>query len=410
MSASSKRFVSLFSGAGGLDLGFMAEGWSPVMMVDNWDPAVRTLEANHSKALVVNWDLATVSGSLIKDAAESQGVGFYEVDCVMGGPPCQPFSRLNQNQLFDGGENTETNMNDPRRSLFMSFIRIVRLIKPKFVVMENVFDLANRRLGGSGPEKDRMIVGVIAEQFENAGYNVSFGVLIAAQYDVPQMRKRLVFIGARKNLGVTPSMPEPVTLRTSVATEFSRIQPHHPNQDRKKHTKTWVERARHVPKGGYYNDLPLEHKVLKPVDLDFVGSYDGQARHYAISRKDGSWDEFKWDLRREIAVFSGRYEGWELGMAQLECDTDGCQIYRVMPRMGTYLRRIRWGISHTVTRNPLIHPDEHREITVREKAAIQTFPPEYEFVGKLQDQHVLVGNAVPVNLGRSIARHVGGML
>jgi DNA (cytosine-5)-methyltransferase 1 len=74
--------------------------------------------------------------------------------------------------------------------------------------------------------------------------------------------------------------------------------------------------------------------------------------------------------------------------------------------MGTYLRRIRWDISHTVTRNPLIHPREHRELTVREKAAIQTFPPDYEFCGKLQDQHVLVGNAVPCNLGKALARHL----
>jgi len=77
-----------------------------------------------------------------------------------------------------------------------------------------------------------------------------------------------------------------------------------------------------------------------------------------------------------------------------------------MPRMGTYLRRIRWDVSHTVTRNPLIHPEENRELTVREKAAIQTFPPDYEFKGKRQDQHILVGNAVPVNLGLAIAEHL----
>jgi site-specific DNA-cytosine methylase len=85
----------------------------------------------------------------------------------------------------------------------------------------------------------------------------------------------------------------------------------------------------------------------------------------------------------------------------------GGQFFKVMPRMGTYLRRIRETVSHTVTRNPLIHPTENREITVREKAAIQTFPPEYRFVGSLQEQHVLVGNAVPCNLGKAIAEHIG---
>jgi site-specific DNA-cytosine methylase len=94
------------------------------------------------------------------------------------------------------------------------------------------------------------------------------------------------------------------------------------------------------------------------------------------------------------------------GRVSLELIKGAEAFFQIMPRMGTYLRRIRETVSHTVTRNPLIHPTEDREITVREKAAIQTFPPEYRFVGTIQEQHVLVGNAVPCNLGRAIAEHV----
>jgi DNA (cytosine-5)-methyltransferase 1 len=405
---SRKRFVSLFSGAGGLDLGFIKEGWEPALMADNWDPAVKTLEANHPDKLVVPWDLSTVSKSLVVDAIRTHGLEFSDISCVVGGPPCQPFSRLNQNQLFQEGEYKDENLNDPRRSLFMAFLRFVDWIRPPFVVMENVFDLANRKLGGTGSECDRLIVHVIEEEFRKIGYRVERSVLRAEDYNVPQMRRRLIFIGTRDDLGVDPSLPPPEGLQTSVRQEFSRIRDFHPNQGTKKHSVEWVKRVKHIPQGGYYNDLPLEHKVLKLVDLDFVGSYDGQVRHYAIERQDGFWDEFKWDLRRECAIFIGRYDGWELNMEQLESDAKDCRIHRVMPRMGTYLRRITWDVSHTVTRNPLIHPMLNRELTVREKAAIQTFPPNYEFVGKRQDQHVLVGNAVPVNLGRAIARHIEG--
>ena len=130
-------------------------------------------------------------------------------------------------------------------------------------------------------------------------------------------------------------------------------------------------------------------------------------RQFCVMRKDGTWDEFKTTQGlNKTAKFVGDLDGWELTMLQLEKETKGREIFRVMPRMGTYLRRIRWDVSHTVTRNPLIHPEEHRELTVREKAAVQTFPPDYEFCGKIQDQHVLVGNAVPCNLGRAIATHL----
>lgn len=331
---------------------------------------------------------------------------------LIGTHNCQPFSRLNQNQLFDAkpgsrGEEKEGNMNDPRRSLFMDFLRLVAHAMPPFMVMENVFDLKNRKLGGDGPEKDKLIVDIIQQEFDKAGYDVAKGVLDARNYDVPQMRRRMIFIGVRKDLGIVPELPAPMPLATSVRAEFAKIRPDHPNQARKKPSEGWLRRARHIPPGGYYNDLPLEHKVLKPVDIDYVSEYDGQVRHYCFKRADGSWDEFRTSKDADkIARFMGCHEGWELSMPQLESDAEGCQIFRVMPRMGTYLRRIRWDVSHTVTRNPLIHPQEHRELTVREKAAIQTFPPDYEFCGKLQDQHVLVGNAVPCNLGRAISRHI----
>ena len=397
----SKNFISLFSGAGGLDLGFILEGWNPVLMVDNWKPAIDTLEKNHPTKKSVLWDLAKIDRNMFLYELKIQKLSFEDIDCIIGGPPCQPFSRLNQNQIFDqDGEYRPENLNDPRRSLFMSFIEIVNLIRSPYVVMENVFDLANRKLGGDDLEKDRLIVDIISEEFAKIGYIAYWKVLETDKYGVPQKRKRLVFIAVRSDIKrYNMIMPKPIQLLTSVKSEFEKIKPFHPNQGRKKHSKEWLERVKFIPQGGYYNNLPIEYKVLKEVDLNFIQNYKGQSKHYAI-KKDGILEEFR-ILKKGIKTLSKL-----LSLSKLEGFIKDYKVFRIMPRMGTYLRRINWDISHTVTRNPLIHPEEDREITIREKASIQTFPPDFEFVGKIQEQHILIGNAVPVNLGKEIAKQI----
>lgn len=393
-----KCFISLFTGAGGLDQGFISAGWEPAFMVDNWQPALDTLTANHPGLQVYGWDLSDAADPFLGFALDRLRIDGMRDDvlCVIGGPPCQPLSRLNNNQLFDSSHETERNLNDPRRSLFMSFLRIVRRVRPPFVVMENVADLKTRKLGGTGADRDRQIIDVVLGEFGAAGYDVAVDVLRATDFNVPQMRKRIIFIGTRKDLGIAPSLPRRWGLGTSVAAEFAKILPEHPNQDMKAHAPEWVRKVRHIPQGGYYNHLPIEHKVLKPlVDGDpwpLVTNLETQMAHIPPG----------FCLRNKV---SGDLHQGDVPLALIDIS----ECCRIMPRMGTYLRRIRETVSHTVTRNPLIHPTEDREITVREKAAIQTFPPEYRFVGTIQEQHVLVGNAVPCNLGKAIAAHLEGL-
>jgi len=387
-----KRFISLFTGAGGLDQGFIDAGWEPAFMVDNWKPAVDTLKVNHPNTFAHLADLSNDPEGIVRRGLDQIGLSSNNILCVVGGPPCQTFSRLNQNQLFEDGTETEENLNDPRRSLFMSFLRVIRYVRPPFMVMENVFDLKTRKLGGTGSDKDRAIVSVIMEEIEQAGYCVMFDILRTQDYNVPQMRKRMIFIGVRKDLDIIPSMPQCVPLVASVVSEFAKIHPIHPNQDRKSHSDGWLEKVRHIPQGGYYNNLPLEHKVLKLVAETMLSGADIRRQFVRVSKGYC------------FRTMGGAFVDGEL---PVEIIRAGGQFFKVMPRMGTYLRRIRETISHTVTRNPLIHPVENREITVREKAAIQTFPPEYHFVGTVQEQHVLVGNAVPCNLGKAIAEHIG---
>jgi DNA (cytosine-5)-methyltransferase 1 len=386
-----KRFISLFTGAGGLDQGFINAGWEPAFMVDNWKPAVATLEANHPDVSAYLADLSNDPEGIIRRGLNSIGLSSDDILCIVGGPPCQTFSRLNQNQLFEDGTETEENLNDPRRSLFMDFLRVVRFVHPPFMVMENVFDLKTRKLGGTGPDKDRAIISVIVEEIEQAGYRLAFDILRTQDYNVPQMRKRMIFIGVRKDLDIIPSMPQRVPLITSVMTEFAKIRLEHPNQDMKTHSAKWIEKIQFIPQGGYYNNLPLQHKVLKPVAEIMLSGTDLRRQFVCVSKGFC------------FRAMNGTFCEGELPVEVIRA---GGQFFKIMPRMGTYMRRIRETISHTVTRNPLIHPIENREITVREKAAIQTFSPEYRFIGTTQEQHVLVGNAVPCNLGMAVAEHI----
>ena len=380
-----KNFISLFSGAGGLDFAFIKDGWTPLLFTDLWKPATDTLIKNHPKIPTINDDIKNIPNSFFTK--------YKNIDIIIGGPPCQTFSRLNQNQLFENGKETEFNLNDPRRSLFMEFLRVVKIVQPKAVLIENVADLATRKLGGTGEDKNTLIKDVIIEELENVGYRAECYVINSVNYNVPQKRKRIFFIGIRNDIGIEPTVPEVVELKTSVVGELNKIQKKDPNQREKDHTDAWIEKAKLIPKGGYYNNLPIEYKKLKEVKEIIV--------------KDGFIPKgfcFK---------FRGKYVEGQVNMNEGErilSSSDTIKCYKIMPRMGTYFRRSRDDISHTITRNPLIHPNKNREMTVREKACVQTFPTSYEFCGSVSDQHILVGNAIPINLGFEFAKHITKIL
>lgn len=397
-----KTFVSLFSGAGGLDQGFIAVGWNPIFMTDVWKPAIDTLKKNHPNVKVERLDIKDIDKDYMEKIIQDSGT--TEVTAVIGGPPCQSFSRLNQNKLFNEGVNIEENLNDPRRSLFMDFLRVASYVKPVFIIMENVADLQTRKLGGSTDRKDDKIINIIYEEFDKIGYVVKSQVMRVDEYGIPQKRKRIIFIGIRKDKNINPTFPEKIKLETTVKDEFSKIFCNHPNQEEKPHNKEWEEMVGHIPSGGYYNDLPIEFKKLKKVTMEDAVNYSGQFKEYCF-KKDNVYKQFKVLDNKKILFEEKNYSQEEFLSI-----INGEVIYKVMPRMGTYLRRINENISHTITRNPLIHPTKDREITVREKAIIQTFPPDYTFVGKISDQHILVGNAVPCNLGKRIAEHLEKIL
>ena len=178
--------VDLFSGCGGISKGFEEAGFNILLGVDNWEDALKTFEYNHKSSKILNTDISKLSGKDILKRLNNN-----EVDVVVGGPPCQGFS-LAGNRKRD----------DERNLLVFHFARLINELQPKAFVMENVLGILSMAEGKI--KKDLM------NEFSRIGYNVLEPKgLFAHHYGVPQIRRRVFFIGIRKDINKSPSYPIP---------------------------------------------------------------------------------------------------------------------------------------------------------------------------------------------------------
>lgn len=171
------KVVSLFSGAGGLDWGFVKAGHEIVWANDNFDDAVKTYRKNIGEHIVCG-DIKNIPSEEIP-----------EHDILIGGFPCQGFSIAN----------TKRGTHDERNELYRELLRILVDKQPKFFVAENVKGILSLMKG--------KVFEMIVNDFENAGYKVRYKVLNAADYGVPQRRERVVILGVRDDLGYMPKYP-----------------------------------------------------------------------------------------------------------------------------------------------------------------------------------------------------------
>lgn len=172
------RIVSLFSGAGGLDLGFIQAGHNIVWANDIYDDAVATYKQNIGNH-ITNTDIKEISSDDIPDC-----------DMVIGGFPCQGFSVANVKRHSD----------DTRNSLYKELLRVITDKKPKYFLAENVKGLLSLNKG--------TIFSMILKDFCEAGYNVVYKVLNSANYGVPQKRERVIIVGVRKDLPFLFEFPD----------------------------------------------------------------------------------------------------------------------------------------------------------------------------------------------------------
>lgn len=184
-------FIDLFSGCGGLSLGFEKANYHSVLAIDHWQDALDTYAYNRPGTKTLCGDIALLDPAQLKVE-----YGINSVDVIIGGPPCQGFSIAGKRIV-----------EDERNTLYKSFVRFVEIFKPRAFVMENVPNILSI---GQGIVRESVI-----NDFKQLGYTISYKVLIASDYGVPQNRKRAVFVGLLDGSEFSFPIPTEINLNNS---------------------------------------------------------------------------------------------------------------------------------------------------------------------------------------------------
>lgn len=348
--------IDLFCGAGGLSRGFMDAGFNIIAGIDNDQAALNTFSINHGNAIALNEDLfQKETFEKIKNVANGKNI-----DVIVAGPPCQGFS-LTGPRNFD----------DKRNQLYLAVIETVKTLKPLAFVIENV--------PGMYTLYDGQIKDEILNRFTKLGYNVNCKILKACDYGVPQMRKRLVFIGIRKDIG-SPKFPE---------AEFG------PNKE--KQYRTCRDAISDLPE--LTDSIGTDESCYsQPAKTEFQKLMRGDStilyNHVATEHKD-----FVKQIIAQVPE-GGNYKDLPKGVGESR------NFHMAWTRLDGNLPARTVDTGH---RN-LFHYELNRVPTVRESARIQSFPDDFIFTGTKTQQNRQVGNAVPPLLGKAIGKEVLAVL
>ena len=397
------RFVDLFGAPGGMSLGFQLAGMKPVGALDVFETGIETYRKNFkvSDECVICADAGSngIVGKFQRQTSLKPG----DVDVIIGGPPCQGFStvgRVSIASLVRNGKRSGRSSNarfidDKRNNLYKRFVMFVKHYKPKAIVMENVVGMASY--------KDGSVVEQIEEDFRDAGYaNIEHRILNAADYGVPQTRKRLFFIATRKSGGITwpekTHAPDDVIRRGSLTTKLRR----------------------YVTVGDAIGDLPrlsIPEKNVKQTDS--VGRYKhgpkaGFQEWARGKRRTVRNNITRWHRQKDIDVFAHMPQGGKWSDLP---DADRKKIGYSDKSFNDKWKRLSmdspsWTVISHLSRDGYmyIHPTQDRTISVREAARLQSFPDRFVFTGSRGAQFRQIGNAVPPLLAKSIAMHIKRVL
>ena len=344
--------VGLFAGAGGLDLGVDQAGFTVSYVVENDDTAVETLNRNRGRffpglAEARPLDITTLDPL---DVMSEIGVRPGEVDLVVGGPPCVAFSKSGFHLEY------KREGKDPRASLLDDYVRFLQALKPRAYLMENVFGLAYRNQ--SQPFFNRLRVGI-----QGAGYSLTYGILNAADYGVPQNRQRLFMIGARD--GHELQLPSP----THWGEHERRVRP------------TWARYLLpHVTAGEALTNLITEPEPEEAVN----GKY---GHLLADIPPGGNYLYYTEHEGHPKPLFAWRSRYWTF-LLKLSPDRPAPTI---QGQPGPYVGPFHW---------------ENRRLRAPELKRLHGFPDDYELAGNRREVQLQVGNAVPPPLAKVIAESI----
>ncbi len=352
-----QKYISLFSGAMGLDIGLERAGFQCIACNEVDSLAVQTIRLNKPTLPILTESVANVTQRTLSAAV---GFDVSGIDLIAGGPPCQAFSVFGQRRGLDDG----------RGRLIFEFVRLVKEVRPKTFLMENVrglhsMPLASKPIGEGGHKinpahrEPGSLLKELFRQFEEIGYRVDCYLVNSVNYGAPQIRERLICIGNLYDLGA--DFPSP----------FYSNRP----DDGLQPFRTLGDAI-----GGKFIDPDPSLMNFSPRKLKYL----------AMVPAGGNWRSLPVDIQKESMGKSWYLKGGRSAYWRKLSFGYPCPTVVTMP-------------NHAGT--SMCHPTELRALTVGEMAAVQEFPADWKFCGSATDKCRQIGNAVPPRLGQ-VAGHV----
>ena len=385
--------VGLFSGCGGLDLGFKQAGFDILWANDFDKDSVETYKNNIGDHIVLG-DITKISSKEIPS----------NFDVLLGGFPCQGFSVAN----------TKRSMKDERNFLYLEMLRIIKDKKPKFFVAENVKGLLSMEKGA--------VIEMIVRDFEKIGYKVDYRLLTASDYGIPQHRQRVFIIGNR----IGKENPYPKMTHGLKNDLFNpKLEPFVSTKDAISH----LANVRTRDKPFRHKNVTIYNHVARMNVSDKFWGRKHDVNQFDICdylkewRKDSGWSTKRIDEHFGYAHTAGHWFRKDNNSGSIPNPDDWRELKKLLKFDNKYdkqvteleektivfeqsLRISNWEEpSDTITATgPEIHPNKKRRLSVRECAILQTFPDDFVFHGAIGSMYKQIGNAVAVDLAYQIGK------
>jgi len=378
------KVATTFAGCGGSCLGYRMAGFDVIWANEFWGKAADTYEAN-SKVKVNRTDIKKLTAKkILKELGMKKG----ELDLFDGSPPCQTFSTAGKRE-----------MSDPRSDLFFDYIRLVEGIKPKVFVAENVSGMVKGVAKG--------MFKIIMKELKAAGYTAEARLLDAQWLGVPQVRKRVIFVGVRKDLKKGPKFPDPLPYRYSVADALP-----------------WITRVVQDPRGQFRVTDQNGSKPCDPITVRNVSHIKVEAKILGNSSyKETKKSADKIPAHMIMSQGASKTSGYIEAPIPPEADISGTCLDEEWDRLkpggqsDKYFSLVRPDPKEpcpTVTKIGgqsagvacVTHPTEKRKFTIPELRRIMSFPDDFEQSGSYANQWAVLGNAVPPLMMRAVAETI----
>ena len=386
------RIVDLFSGCGGISRGFQRTGSFATEFAVEIEPHfargfeanIRNSQGKPTRVFCGDIGRLVAEPELKRREFEIAGIGGEDVDVLVGGPPCQGFSRNGVRQYLDEKQHMRF-YDDPRNHLYKCFLKFVELLSPKIIFIENVREFFNFGAGKFSSD--------LLERLDALGYQATYRKVCAADFGVPQIRHRVIFLAVRKDLESIPNVEQLFPLPT-----------HQPDSGD-------MFGSRHVTVREAIGDLPTPASSDRKAELPYPAN--------------GRVSDFAQLMRSESGLVKNHFsrELSEKQVARINAVGTGRMKHIAQPLQtkafyGSAYRRLAWDEpSLTITTwvyhvgsGRFAHPVEDRGLTMREAARLQSFDDDFIFPALVNPVSRMIGNAVPPLLAQRIAEVIAKAL